>query len=327
MPLLRAAALAIGRFFQFPLCWVAYFLFVLAEMAWLQALPWLKVNPFVRDVAALFLGVLYLRLMCCALLYMFKATAVSRSRQACHKFCAVVECIALYKGFGIILSLLTYLFATLNYPLVDGPLMKMDEAIGFDWLKGFMFYKGSEVLLWFYMSYAFQFFFMFLFAPFLVTGRRLYEVAWIFIIVLSSTAAISGFLPAFGPAYHYGLEEVFFRLTPPLFKGFFDLHLLRSHYTPDLSSGFTGIVMFPSFHAAGAIIFMYAFRDVRFVKYVFFLADAFMLAVTPYFGGHYLWDLAGGIAVAAMSIIFARWLFRRFSIFSVQAPDSVAAEA
>ena len=75
-----------------------------------------------------------------------------------------------------------------------------------------------------------------------------------------------------------------------------------------------GIVTFPSFHAATAVLYLWALWDVRWIRPIAVLANVAMLLATPLVGGHYFVDVFAGIAVAAASITAARqianWLTR-----------------
>ena len=66
-----------------------------------------------------------------------------------------------------------------------------------------------------------------------------------------------------------------------------------------------GIVVFPSFHAACAIIYAYAFRGTAFVGWIMLLLNMLLLA-TPLWGGHYIIDIAAGIFLAVVAIAIVR---------------------
>lgn len=63
-----------------------------------------------------------------------------------------------------------------------------------------------------------------------------------------------------------------------------------------------GIVTFPSFHAASALLFAWGAWASSILRYPFLAINLGMLFVTPIEGSHYLIDLAGGLAVAALAI-------------------------
>jgi membrane-associated phospholipid phosphatase len=79
-----------------------------------------------------------------------------------------------------------------------------------------------------------------------------------------------------------------------------------------------GIIQFPSFHAALAVIFTYAARHRWWTLIPFAALNALMLAATPPIGGHYLVDTLAGLAVAVVAIAVSR----RLQPASVSANDS-----
>ena len=70
--------------------------------------------------------------------------------------------------------------------------------------------------------------------------------------------------------------------------------------------GLSGIVTFPSFHAASAVLYAWALWAVRWMRPVALLANGAMLAATPLNGGHYFVDVIAGMAIAALAIVAAR---------------------
>ncbi len=72
--------------------------------------------------------------------------------------------------------------------------------------------------------------------------------------------------------------------------------------------GLAGIVTFPSFHAASALLYGWALWPVRWIRPFAVFANVAMLAATPIAGGHYFVDLLAGLAVALAAIVVARRL-------------------
>jgi hypothetical protein len=85
-----------------------------------------------------------------------------------------------------------------------------------------------------------------------------------------------------------------------------------------------GIVTFPSFHAASAVIFLWALWSVCWMRPIAAITMGAMLIVTPFVGGHYFTDIIAGIAVAVISIAAARWIGRWIL---ARAPEQKAAAA
>jgi len=73
-----------------------------------------------------------------------------------------------------------------------------------------------------------------------------------------------------------------------------------------------GLVSFPSFHTAGAVLLAYLFRGTG-VTPLAIILNTGIIAATPIFGGHYFVDIIGGALVASIAILAARWAVARCS--------------
>lgn len=73
----------------------------------------------------------------------------------------------------------------------------------------------------------------------------------------------------------------------------------------------SGIIAFPSFHCASAILNIWAVWQVRALRLPFLALNLVMIAATPLIGGHYLSDLIGGTIVAAVTIAAVGAIYRR----------------
>ena len=115
------------------------------------------------------------------------------------------------------------------------------------------------------------------------------------VISLVATLATAGLLPSIGPIAAYGLE------APT--SG--TVSILRT--APDaLALPYAGIVAFPSFHTALAILFTYACRGYP-LLFVAALACNFLVVLSiPLCGDHYFVDILGGGIIVAFGIGAAR---------------------
>jgi membrane-associated phospholipid phosphatase len=71
-----------------------------------------------------------------------------------------------------------------------------------------------------------------------------------------------------------------------------------------------GLITFPSFHTAGAIMFIWALRKVPYVRWPAIALNAALIAATPIDGAHYFIDLVGGAVVAFAAIAMSYWICR-----------------
>jgi PAP2 superfamily len=218
----------------------------------------------------------------------------------------------------VILAPLSYIAAAANLPMQDANLHAIDQALGLDW-SAYLAFVNARPLLAEWLSFGYT---MIQWPIFLIpvvlcaAGRyaRLQEFIFAFVLALTVTVALSIFVPAIGVFYHLGLNVADF---PNINGGAYlaqlkDLPLVRDGSLRRLELlGLAGLVAFPSFHAASAVLYAWAFWPVRWFRPVAIVSNVVMLASTPIDGGHYFIDLIAGIAVAALAIVAARLASRR----------------
>ena len=142
--------------------------------------------------------------------------------------------------------------------------------------------------------------------------RRSSEFTLAFALALIATTIISALVPAIGVYQQIGLDPAELKNLEPraYLDALRDLEPVRDGVLRHLDLfGLAGIVTFPSFHAASALLYAWALWPVRWMRPVTLLANAAMLASTPVDGGHYFVDLVAGLAIAAL----AMWAARRVS--------------
>ena len=128
-----------------------------------------------------------------------------------------------------------------------------------------------------------------------------------------ATTIVSALVPAVGVYQEIGLDPAQLKNIDPraYLDQLRDLAPVRDGTLRHLDLfGLAGIVTFPSFHAASAVLYAWALWPVRWMRPVAVLANGAMLAATPIDGGHYFIDLVAGVAVAALAVIAARRLGR-----------------
>ena len=127
------------------------------------------------------------------------------------------------------------------------------------------------------------------------------------------TTCTSVLVPAIGVYGTLGLTASDFPNFEP--QGYYDTlrdaPLLRAGSLHALSlSQLVGVLTFPSFHAASAVLYIWALWRVRWLSLFLVPCNIAMIASTPVGGGHYLVDVMAGIAVAAAAIVAARRISR-----------------
>jgi membrane-associated phospholipid phosphatase len=141
--------------------------------------------------------------------------------------------------------------------------------------------------------------------PLLGRCRRAAEAMCAFILSLLATTCISALVPAIGvydvlhlsPADYPHFDPQGYAGTardlPPLRSG-----TLRVLDLPQL----VGVLTFPSFHAVSAVLYMWAFWPITWLRPFAVPWNVAMIIATPLGGGHYFVDVIGGVVVALLAI-------------------------
>jgi membrane-associated phospholipid phosphatase len=232
-----------------------------------------------------------------------------RALFAAEDFCRAALQLA---SLTLVVAPFTYAVAGFGLPLIDDQLAAADRALGFDW-TAFRDWVASRPLLHDALSTAY-------FTPFnqcvvlmalsalWQPGRRAGELIWAYLIALLICSAFSIVLPALS----MGGEVASYQ---PLLLAF------RQGAPPVLDwDRLEGIVSFPSFHAALAVIFIWAARHRLWALIPAVPLNTLMLLATPPIGGHYLVDSIAGIVVALVAI----GLTRRFQPASSPSDNRLA---
>jgi len=207
---------------------------------------------------------------------------------------------------------LTYIVASANLPLQDTGLNAIDHALGLDWLSYFEFIYDRRTLLtacvWAYAMIGWPTFGVPVVLGLTRRFRRLQEFTLAFALALIVTIVISIVVPAMGTydfLKYFPNSDIF---TPSAYLDQLrDLPLVRNGTLRQLDLlELGGIVTFPSFHAAAAVLYLWAFWAVPWMRLIALLANIAMLLATPVVGGHYFVDVFAGIAVAVGAILAAR---------------------
>jgi membrane-associated phospholipid phosphatase len=215
-----------------------------------------------------------------------------------------------------IMGPLTYVTGAANWPLQDHALLAIDRAMGMDpeliaryvndheWLAGLLL-SGYGLIKWPLLGIP---------VVLALTSRlvRLQLFVFAFSLALIVTVAISTFIPAIGT--YYGLNiapSQFPALNSSLYAAQLrDILALREGSLRHLELfKLAGIVSFPSFHAASAVLYMWALWPVRGIGGLAVALNLLMIAATPVIGAHYMIDVFGGVALAGISIFLGKCVF------------------
>jgi membrane-associated phospholipid phosphatase len=215
---------------------------------------------------------------------------------------------------------LSYIANAFNWPLQDQALLSIDRAMGMD-PEAIVAFVNNHPWLAKCLDSSYGFIkWPLLGVPIVLAMTlrliRLQQFTLALIIALAVTIVVSIFVPAVGT--YYGLN-VSPRQFPFVDASIYaaqlrDIQLLRDGSLRHLELfKIAGIVSFPSFHAASAVLYMWALWPVRGFKSAAIAINALMIAATPVVGAHYVIDVIAGIVVAAASILLAKHFVLMFA--------------
>jgi PAP2 superfamily len=240
-----------------------------------------------------------LKLKCKATVYIF-------SNVFCQLSCQAI-------GFAF----LSYLAAHIALPLVDAKLIRADAALGFDWLY-YIYWVDTwpasllQILKIAYYSFLMQAAIM----PFLLLAYRLPDHAQRFIIILFlsvlSCIVCATFLPALGGYNYYGIDvHALHHIDPTVIRADQGTITKVRTYPLEIIFPLKGIICFPSFHAAGAILLIYLSAPMCCLRWLLIPFNILMLVSCPHEGGHYLVDVLAGVFIAFFGIYVAERMLPR----------------
>jgi hypothetical protein len=206
-----------------------------------------------------------------------------------------------YCAVGAVLS---YLTVTLRAPLVDQELVALDRSMGLDWLATARWLGAHPgvnfVLEVAYDSLIVQIVGLILLLPGIGMAHRSHELLWSFILTSLICILVSAAWPAGGAFVQYQTN-----VTTPYVQHFIGIRD-GTMKVLDLQQ-VQGIIQFPSFHVALAMILTYAVRGIRYLFPALLTINVLVVLATPVIGGHHFADVfAGGILTAITLFLMHR---------------------
>jgi hypothetical protein len=291
--------------------WRAYLLNWLALCLIAQALfLCLAVTTFSLEIGSLLLKVVFAAGLFTAAGHCLMS--LKRTSSWAPKLAFIVLSIVQIEVLILFSTPLTYILASANLPMQDANLARLDQLLGLDWQAYYRFVCERPALVpYIYLGYA-----MIVWPTFgvpIVLGLtkhylRLQQFTLACMLTVVTTALISSVLPAVGTFYEYGISP-----DLPVFHA--SGYLVQLHQLPLVRDGslrvldyntLGGIITFPSFHAAAAVLALWAFWGVWWMRPLALIANVGMLLATPLVGGHYFVDLFAGIGLATLAIAAAQ---------------------
>lgn len=208
---------------------------------------------------------------------------------------------------------LTYVAISIDLPLQDAKLLAWDRTLGFDFRSLLDLTSRHRELIpplaHSYSSIGPQLLVATLALPLVGRYRRGAEMLCAYMLAILATTIVSALVPAIGVYGALGLHASDFPQLEP--NGYYDTlrdaPLVRNGELRELSLlHLVGVLTFPSFHAVSAILYVWAFWPLRWVRPLAIAGNVLMIVATPLGGGHYLVDVLAGIVVAIVAIVATR---------------------
>ncbi|MDE3061021.1 MAG: phosphatase PAP2 family protein [Pseudomonadota bacterium] len=221
---------------------------------------------------------------------------------------------------GFAVAFLTYFGGWLNRPLMDGPLVAIDQMSGFDW-RTYIAWINTHPLLGDFLTFSYQSFslqLVLLLCLLFIYDHSAHGQRFVLVFLVSATACalLSAAFPAAGGYVYYDIDVANYPQLHPAAARIHEATLLalRQHELSKITFPMQGIVTFPSFHASLAVLLLYAAIPLRRFRLITHPLNLAMLFSTPVDGGHYLIDVVAGVLIALLAIGMAeRMLPRRRS--------------
>ncbi|MGZ8470352.1 MAG: phosphatase PAP2 family protein [Gemmatirosa sp.] len=196
--------------------------------------------------------------------------------------------------FGAALSVLSYLVARTDAPLVDAALLRADRAHGVDWHAwtpaAHPDPRAARLLVRAYDSLIPQ---VAATVMLLALWRSATRLLLRLVATGLATIAVSGMLPAIGMRADAAHVPHLLALRADGLGVVDPAHL-------------EGLIAFPSYHAVLAVLVAHALWAVRPLRHVALALNVVMLVATVSVGGHYLVDVLAGCALAIAAVAMIR---------------------
>lgn len=225
---------------------------------------------------------------------------------------SILEAWALWLVLCLCFTLLTFVLATHPHRFIDVELARADGMLFpfFNWPKEIRVFSTMAAPLrvanWVYESIRWQPTLLLI----VLSVTKRYREVWRFIltwnVALTIVVAIFAFVPGLGAYAHFGIAH---RDVPgmgdptPWHQARLLVELANGALVNLRPDDLDGIVTFPSFHAAAAVILACMFWPSRLFRWPMLVLNALMILAAIPVGGHYLVDIVAGVGTAIAAVV------------------------
>jgi membrane-associated phospholipid phosphatase len=246
------------------------------------------------------------------------AAAFYTRRRPIALFARPLSITAFFIAFSLVMAPLSYFVTAFNWPLTDATLARIDQSLGFDWLalqritaaNSWLSWAGT----WIYATSGLQMLLAWVVLGVAGQTARLSQFLSALAVSTVLVLLICGFVPAVGAYAYYAVTDGQLGHLKGTGAGVWHLehfYALRDGTLRYIDLQKTeGLVTFPSYHTAIAVLSGWSLWRVRWLALPSASYSAVVILTTLPIGGHYLIDLFAGAAITAASIALAAWVER-----------------
>jgi membrane-associated phospholipid phosphatase len=197
--------------------------------------------------------------------------------------------------------MLSYAASAVALPYRDAEFLALDRWLGFEREAYMAFLKRHpslrEVLYFAYATIMHQTLLVCIVTLIAQRVDRLQAYVVAFAFAVTATSVIASFLPAANALIFVDQAPTHVSTLPDGGHSYFPTLEGLTLRVIDFGR-MEGLIAFPSFHTANAILFVWALWPLRLLRPFMLVLNFLLIASTPLAGAHYLVDLIGGTAVA-----------------------------
>ena len=261
--------------------------------------------------------VAYGRLAALSLLLWLASIFYARVRNA-PPIAAMLVGTAFLIAFSAGFSVLNYFLLTVAHTRIDAQLATFDRAIGVNWPLMIMALAPHPLVTGLlrvgYESVLPQVALLVVCLGWRGQTKNLHAFCVALAIGAALAVAFWTVFPSFGAFSVYDLPQALSaRLNLSLDQHYAHalVRLLANGPGRVSPSDVKGLIGFPSFHAAMAVLVVWYGRSLPYIRWPLVVWNVVVLLATPIQGGHHVVDVLGGLGVVAVSIVLTARLSRR----------------
>lgn len=235
------------------------------------------------------------------------------------------KCIAECAGMGLLLTaplvVSTYVAFALKLPLQDQHLLQLDRRLGINWLSLIAFIDShplfAKLLTVAYKTFHHQLLFLPVVLSLCGHRARAYQVVGTYGLICAIASIITIWYPALGTYTDFAVNPGDLKNIDGMLGLEYVPQILAVRDDPNFILQLqhaSGIISFPSVHAAVAVLCGWGAWTIRWIRFPMILLNALMLLSAITEGGHYVVDLVAGIGVAGFCIALVLYISRSDSV-------------